>query len=415
MKKKVLAILMAVAVVGMYTFGSVASVFAADSSKTTTIKVDDPNVNYSKTKKETTDGSVTVYTATLTYTIPAGTEGDVTIDYSKGVLNSFVGEDYFLAMPGDLLNYKIVIINKSGHDYKYANNSFNIKGGDSMYNTTKKEVTYLSSTQVSTFFNNYLTWSYSDAQQIWTKGKTGTTAVASTGINKYTAGTALYNAANQYFADNMNVKSQETNSNLSTSFYFDFDNIDNQYASSKFGFTGSFTLAQVPDPTTYSVVANYYTSTNGGEYALDGTETKTASADTTVGSEIKVTPEDAWATYNGNTYGYDAAKSTVTKTAVLDSKSNVLTVNYYRTVNTTTTTPTDNNTTNGGTTVDTPSNNNTAAATKTKTGTTAAKADNNNSSAPKTGDTSDLMAWSVLGLAGIVLAGAAVAMRKREE
>jgi len=413
MKKKVLAILMAVAVVGMYTFGSVASVFAADSTGTSEKTISASNVTWEKT---TGPLGYTVYHGTAEFVIPSGTEGTVKLDY-RDALNKFfalhfqnkygVKTNHGYSMPGDWYKLDIKVVNESGHEYKYVNGSFTMSGYsddlDASHNTT--------------LFSKLITWGYTNSISVnnFTATRANNSANTAYAVSNYASSGSAYAGADSYFASVLDLKAGQTSSTIGTQLFIDGPNTGNVYAGADVDFTSTLTLAQVPDPTTYSVVANYYTSTNGGEYALDGTETKTASADTTVGSEIKVTPEDAWATYNGNTYGYDAAKSTVTKTAVLDSKSNVLTVNYYRTVNTTTTTPTDNNTTNGGTTVDTPSNNNTAAATKTKTGTTAAKADNNNSSAPKTGDTSDLMAWSVLGLAGIVLAGAAVAMRKREE
>jgi len=169
--------------------------------------------------------------------------------------------------------------------------------------------------------------------------------------------------------------------------------------------------------TTYSVVANYYTSTNGGAFVLDGSSTKTEAASAYVGSEIQVTPEAAWMTYNGNTYLFDATKSTMTKKAVLDPKTNVLTVNYYRNVSSTNNEPTNNNTDNngGGSANNTPSNNNAAKNGKAPKGSAVVKPSNNNANAPKTGDQSDIVLWAALGMAGIALAGVTMALRRKEQ
>lgn len=173
--------------------------------------------------------------------------------------------------------------------------------------------------------------------------------------------------------------------------------------------------------TSYTVVTNYFTSTdNGANYTKDNGDPVQVKDATTVNVDETITasPEDTWSVYNGNTYGYDASKSTVTKVAVIDPATNVLTLNYYRTVNGTTTTPptqTTPVTTGGGSTSTVPSNSTTKDKAKTNRTTVTVKASNNDSNTPKTGDTSDLMLWAALGIAGIALAGVTIALRRKEQ
>ncbi|TDP45713.1 InlB B-repeat-containing protein [Aminicella lysinilytica] len=189
-------------------------------------------------------------------------------------------------------------------------------------------------------------------------------------------------------------------------------------------YTGSWTFKEYPAvavTSTYNVIANYYTSTDGGEYVQDNSSVVNLKDATvaTVGSTISVTPEDAWATYNGNTYGLDESKSTLTKTAVRDPLTNTLTLSYYRSVSSdngnSDNNNADNNNNGGGSSSDNPSNNNSdgnGSGSGSSTGT--AVNTTTDSSVPDTGDNSELVLWSVLGLTSIALGGVVIALRRKE-
>ncbi|NLD10181.1 MAG: LPXTG cell wall anchor domain-containing protein, partial [Clostridiales bacterium] len=154
--------------------------------------------------------------------------------------------------------------------------------------------------------------------------------------------------------------------------------------------------------TTYNVVANYYTSNDeGATYTQDNAtavEVKTATA-VQVGNPLTVNPEDAWATYDGNSYFIDADKSEMSKIAVLDAASNTLTLNYYRTV--------------GGT--DEPGDETNTNKPKPGTGSDSNTPSNNKSAGVETGDNNNLGLWAgILGASGVALAGLYVGLRKRE-
>ena len=149
------------------------------------------------------------------------------------------------------------------------------------------------------------------------------------------------------------------------------------------------------DQTTYSVVAKYYSNYNDGPFKLDGTDVKVAEKTIAVGSNLTITPENAWTTYDGNKYGYDASKSRLTMTAAADASQNQLVVNYYRYT---------------GSVVDVPENydDNSKTDGKVKSSETMAS-----SNSPQTGDTSDIIAWAAMGLAAMAALGAFAAVRKK--
>jgi uncharacterized repeat protein (TIGR02543 family) len=169
--------------------------------------------------------------------------------------------------------------------------------------------------------------------------------------------------------------------------------------------------------TTYKVVANYYTSTdNGKTYKQDNASAVTLKGETAVnvGDPISAIVESTWNSYGGNNYGLVESKSTMNGIAVIDPESNVLTLNYYRTTangdgGNKDNNNTDNNKNNGGGS-DTPSNN-----TNNGGGSSTGTAVNVNSNAPDTGDTSDAVLWTSLGLTSMVLAGVMISLRRKEE
>ena len=165
----------------------------------------------------------------------------------------------------------------------------------------------------------------------------------------------------------------------------------------------------VAQDTTYKVVANYFTSTDKGTtYKQDNGEEVTVKNATSVkvGDAITVVPETSWSSYSGNTYTLDAGKSTMTKIAVLDASSNTLTVNYYRISGSSN----NNNSNNNSNKPDNNNNNH-----NNNGGTTNNNADNNNTSGPDTGDASNMLPWSILGLTGAVLAAMVIKLREQHD
>lgn len=513
MKKKLMALLLAVAVVGMYSFGSVASVFAEEGTENSTTTISATNVTWEKVKDKS---GYDVYHGAAEFVIPAGTEGKVNLDY-RDALNKFfmqhfenkygVETNHGYSMPGDWYKLDINVVNESGKEYKYVDNSFVLSG----YSDD------LSADNNTKLFGNLITWGYSDDMNINNilGTKIDNTANVTYAVNNYAADGIAYSGANTFFESALDVKAVETSSTINTQLFIDGPNTGNVYAGADIDFTSILTLEPVAEKTTYSVITNYYTSTDGSKATLDGTETRMKDVETSVGSELSITaedgwltfndnkyddlsdsektvtktaalnpkdneiifnyyrnvnspsipdptpgvkstsytvvgnyftsnnggvytqdnstavtlktgtanvgdtitqyPQDSWATYNGNIYTYDESKSTITKVVVLDPLSNVLTINYYRVVtngnggDNPSNNNTDNNNDNGGG-KDTPSNNNSNGG-----GSSTGTAVNVNSTVPDTGDTSDAVLWTSLGLTGMVLAGVMISLRRKEE
>lgn len=173
--------------------------------------------------------------------------------------------------------------------------------------------------------------------------------------------------------------------------------------------------------TTYKVVANYYTSTDGGAYVQDNSSTVTLKGATSVnvGDTISAADLSGSNSYNGNSYGLDESKSTMSAVAVLDADSNVLTLNYYRSVNGGSSNDPSNNNSNGnnsnnGSSSNTADNNN-SNGNSSSNGSASATASNMNANVPDTGDTSDAALWTSIGLTSLILAGAMISLRRKEE
>jgi len=215
--------------------------------------------------------------------------------------------------------------------------------------------------------------------------------------------------------------SNTTGTTFSLGYYIQGDRTKNSYMDYSYSFNNTIVLTPYVEPTptptptpftqstTYTVVANYYTSTDKGTtYTKDNSEAVTVKDATkvNVGDTITASPETTWVTYNGNAYNIDESKSEMTKTAVLDPATNVLTVNYYRITGS-------NN--NGGNNNNSSNNNNNNNNNNSNTGKTTNTSDNNNSNNPDTGDHSNMILWSSVGAAGILLAGIMFGLRKRED
>lgn len=86
--------------------------------------------------------------------------------------------------------------------------------------------------------------------------------------------------------------------------------------------------------TSYAVEGNYYTSTDGGAYVKDNPEAVSLQGAKAgaVGDQVTVTQDEAWASYNGSQYQLNENQA-LTLTLAVDPTNNVLTLNYYRTVN----------------------------------------------------------------------------------
>ena len=110
---------------------------------------------------------------------------------------------------------------------------------------------------------------------------------------------------------------------------FDGPGMGNMYQLYDMSYYNSVTLARVD--TSYQVVHEYYTSTDGGEYVLDGSVAEDPVAGL-VGDVINVADLEKLPEYNGATYEYRGEDGNIQ--LVLDPASNQITLQYFRSVTT---------------------------------------------------------------------------------
>ena len=99
------------------------------------------------------------------------------------------------------------------------------------------------------------------------------------------------------------------------------------------GKTDDTFVMEVAGPTTYTVTHEYYTSTDGGAYQLDGSVTGEAVAGT-VGDIIAVADIQKLTDYNGNSYSYASSQPEEELVLSEDVSQNVITLIYQREVTT---------------------------------------------------------------------------------
>jgi len=453
MKKKILSIMLAAMMVSMYTVGSTVTAFAdGDTTGGTgegTPAVEQPAGGSTAEEKlviEATDASCTTikaqnynyHSGEITFMIPENASGNVVLDYHDGLIQFF--RKYFLekygreydgaAMPGDWYGIKVNVVNNSSLEYKYVDKSFNISGYSDDLDTDHNK--YL--------FDNLISWTYSDSQNVSLGSKDDTKFNNSVNkvyaINNYSKDSDVYSAANTFFDNTLDLGAGSTIV-LNTQMLIDGPNTDNVYAGCDIDIPSSFELAPVAAKTTYTVKANYYTTTNNGTPVKDNQEDviRVDSAEASIGEEITVVPNVEWSSYNNNQYALDP-NQVLKLTTQENAENNILTLNYYRDVTvyyppvnptptptpdpvTPVVTPDDpdnNNTDNPDTPVvvpDQPDNNNTN--TPTTPVVVPDQPENNNVDQPKTGDENSVMPWAIMGLTSAVLAGAVLIQRRKED
>jgi|GEM_PF-2204979 len=467
MKKKIITLLMALVVVSMYSFSGAASIFAADNSSSDVGKSVTCYyyIHYITNKSQIDFGKATIsgqpgsnYTIGIkgTITVPAWTKIDGSNKY------------YYVDTKGSSLPAS-VLTGAPSLDHASIQKLFN----DSKSKLNGKTVTVNSDVDNATW---YVVKKHSDGYHVdgyvmasvkyslyYDDNTTDSVTSMPTDSSSYAAGKTATLSTQQPVRTGYVFKGWAASRNSKTA-----------VTSVTFG-SGNQTVYAIWEPvaTRYTIRANYYTN---GVKDNDSEVTLVDAVGTSYGNAISASEDviSAGAKYEGNTYGFDADSNT-TITAKVDPQDNVITLSYKRTISssvtppstnnggdngtttggsttgtgttdqttatgtaatTTTTTTTDNTTTAGGTTV-TADNNETAApvsvsgtstataennstsaastASKTVSGSEAATAVNANSDIPKTGDTSDLIIWAVLGIAAMALAGAAMEMRRRKQ
>lgn len=112
----------------------------------------------------------------------------------------------------------------------------------------------------------------------------------------------------------------------------DYYLISNAYMDFNFSWYPVLELSRTD--TSYTVEGNYYTSTDGGAYVKDNSEAVSLQGAVAgaVGDQVTVTPDEAWTSYSGSQYQLDE-KQVLSLIMAVDPADNVLTLNYYRTVN----------------------------------------------------------------------------------
>ncbi len=159
----------------------------------------------------------------------------------------------------------------------------------------------------------------------------GTVFSRSHGVGDYLADTALAAKTDAYFAGLENADALAPGETLSfdTAVGFDGPGMGNMYQLYDMSYYNSVTLARVD--TSYQVVHEYYTSTDGGEYVLDGSVAEDPVAGL-VGDVINVADLEKLPEYNGATYEYRGEDGNIQ--LVLDPASNQITLQYFRSVTT---------------------------------------------------------------------------------
>lgn len=192
---------------------------------------------------------------------------------------------------------------------------------------TNKEI---SETGYDFFYNACMSFGTTSYSQYSELNKTNAASASAAGATKtypsYTADGELDSAFSSFSA----IAAGETASSKFIYQTVDFYLTGNSFQLMILGFQMGFTLRQVD--TSYTVVANYYTSRDGGAYTQDGSVTEQDAAAAEVGQSLSADEKDEWASYSGSDYTLDRTRSTLTGTAVLDPAQNVLTLNYYRSV-----------------------------------------------------------------------------------
>lgn len=196
--------------------------------------------------------------------------------------------------------------------------------------------TELAALSYDLFYEDYWSFAFGADAMAQLDPNKNTAYTRAHGIGDYRDGTDLYAQTDAYFAGLLGggllTNDADSALVLQEKLAWDGPGIGNGYMNYPMSFYQSIVLQQ--QDTTYTVTANYYTSTNGGAYAKDNADAVVLSGPTgtSVGQTVTADPTDAWAIYGGNTYALNEETSTLTLVAALDPAANVLTLHYYRDV-----------------------------------------------------------------------------------
>ncbi len=151
----------------------------------------------------------------------------------------------------------------------------------------------------------------------------------SRGVGDYMSDKTLQSQADTYFAGLENADCMETGSTVSfdTVLTLDGPGMGNAYQYYEFSYWNALSFEQLD--TSYQIVHQYYTSTDGGEYTLDGTVEETPVSGL-VGDVVSLSELKQQPVYQEKNYEYRGEPREVT--LVLNPDENRIVLNYYRDV-----------------------------------------------------------------------------------
>ncbi len=190
----------------------------------------------------------------------------------------------------------------------------------------------LASFMYDVFYQDILSIAYGEEVDQMDPSSKGNAFTKTRGVGDYMPETDLYAQTNAYFAGLTNeAMGSETGASFDMIVCLDGPDMGNTYQYYEASFYNVIELEQTS--TTYTVTHEYYTSTDGGAYQLDGTVTEEAVAGT-VGDAIAVADIQKLTDYNGNSYSYASSQPEEELVLSEDVSQNVITLIYQREVTT---------------------------------------------------------------------------------
>lgn len=212
--------------------------------------------------------------------------------------------------------------------YAYVSN----RSGDEVQVQLKWPEQPLAVFSYDVFYQEYFSVAYGaeECEQLEPNRNTDFTRTRGVGDYADHAG-ALYQNTDAYFAGLEHADTLESGQALSfeTKLAVDGPGVGNGYMNYEFSYNNTITLDRID--TTYQVVHRYYTSTDGGEYVLDG-EIIGEPISGLVGQIILASDQPQQPEYNGAAYTYYGASGDLELTA--DPAQNRIVLEYRRTVET---------------------------------------------------------------------------------
>ena len=182
------------------------------------------------------------------------------------------------------------------------------------------------------FYQEYLSFVYGASEIADFNPNRNTAFTRTRGVGDYDEiSSELYQQTNRYFQSLENASDLMSGEELTfeTKFGLDGPGIGNGYQRYSFSFYNAITLERID--TTYTVEHQYYTSTDGNDYQLDGSVVEEAKAGT-IGETITMEDLVLMPEYEGQTYAY--VENTGPITLVAEASENHITITYHREVKT---------------------------------------------------------------------------------